>query len=360
MTGSALRDAVNTFLGTLSWKDIFDLGGVWDRAKRIFTEPIDRLIAFVKGLATDILKFIKDAILLPLAKLAQGTRGWDLLIAVLGKNPITGDAVPQTAEALIGGFLKLIGQDEVWDNMKKANAIPRAMAWFQGAKAAVVGFVSQIPDLFMAAFKALTVEDVGAGRPGRSRKSPPCFGGFAVQFVDWAGKALWDLLELIFDVVSPGALGYIKKTGAALKSILKDPLPFVGNLVKAAKLGFQNFASHFGEHLKTGLIDWADRGAPRRVHPEGHLAGRGRQVCAERAGRQLGANPRQDRQGAGTERRDDHEGPGNRLRHRGGAGEGWPRRGVGADQGEADRSEGHGHLRHHQLRGRHDRVQGGA
>jgi hypothetical protein len=261
MTGSALRDAVNTFLGTLSWKDIFDLGGVWDRAKRIFTEPIDRLIAFVKGLATDILKFIKDAILLPLAKLAQGTRGWDLLIAVLGKNPITGDAVPQTAEALIGGFLKLIGQDEVWDNMKKANAIPRAMAWFQGAKAAVVGFVSQIPDLFMAAFKALTVEDVVLVA-GAFQKVAAVFGGFAVQFVDWAGKALWDLLELIFDVVSPGALGYIKKTGAALKSILKDPLPFVGNLVKAAKLGFQNFASHFGEHLKTGLIDWLTGALP--------------------------------------------------------------------------------------------------
>ena len=52
-----------------------------------------------------------------------------------------------------------------------------------------------------------------------------------------------------------GAL-YIKKTGAALKSILKNPLPFVGNLVKAAKLGLQNFADHFGTHLKEGLIAW--------------------------------------------------------------------------------------------------------
>jgi hypothetical protein len=56
--------------------------------------------------------------------------------------------------------------------------------------------------------------------------------------------------------VSPGAFGYIKKTGAALKSILKNPLPFVGNLVKAAKLGFTNFASRFLTHLKNGLLDW--------------------------------------------------------------------------------------------------------
>ena len=126
MTGAALKQAVTTFLGTLSWSDILDLGGVWDRAKRIFTEPIDHLIAFAKDLVVGILKFIKDAILLPLAKLAEGTRGWDLLIAVLGRNPITGEAVPRTAETLIGGFLKLIGQDEVWANAPRRPTRSRA------------------------------------------------------------------------------------------------------------------------------------------------------------------------------------------------------------------------------------------
>jgi hypothetical protein len=228
MTGAALRDAVNTFLGTLKFSDIVDPGGVWERAKRIFTEPIGRLIDFVISLAVGILKLIKDAIVRPLAKLAEGTRGWDLLIAVLGNNPITGDKVPQTAETLIGGFLKLIGQDDVWENMKKSNAIPRAWTWFQGTKAAVIAFVSQIPDLFVAAFKSLTVEDVVLVA-GAFQKVASVFGGFLVKFSDWAGKALWDLLELIFDVVSPAALGYIKKTGAALKSILQNPLPFVSD-----------------------------------------------------------------------------------------------------------------------------------
>ncbi len=56
---------------------------------------------------------------MPLARLAQGTRGWDLLIAVLGKNPITGEPVHATPTTLIGGFLKLIGQEEIWENMKQ-------------------------------------------------------------------------------------------------------------------------------------------------------------------------------------------------------------------------------------------------
>jgi hypothetical protein len=261
MTGQALKQAVMDFLGTLSWTDVFHLGDVWERAKRIFTEPIDRLIAFGKGLVEGILKFIKDAILLPLAKLAEGTKGWDLLIAVLGKNPITGEAVPRTAETLIGGFLKLIAQDEVWANMQKANAIPRAWAWFQSAMSALLAFVSQIPDLFVAAFKSLTIEDVVLVT-GAFQKVASVFGGFIGNFISWAGTALWYLLEIIFDVVSPGALAYVKKTGAALKAILKDPLPFVRNLVAAAKLGFQQFADNFGTHLKEGLIDWLTGSLP--------------------------------------------------------------------------------------------------
>ncbi len=63
------------------------------------------------------------------------------------------------------------------------------------------------------------------------------FGSFLGNFISWAGNALWSLLKIIFDVVSPAALGYIKKTGAALQSILRNPLPFMGNLVRAAKLG---------------------------------------------------------------------------------------------------------------------------
>lgn len=255
MSGAALKQALMDFLNSLSWTDIFHPGDVWDRAKRIFTEPISRIIDFVKGLVTGILKLIKDAILLPLAKLAEGTKGWDLLIAVLGKNPITGDPVERSAENLIGGFLKLIGEEEVWENMKKANALQRAWAWFQGAMSALSGFVSQIPDLFLAAFKSLTIEDVVLV-VGAFKKVASVFGGFLGNFISWAGNALWDLLKIIFDVVSPGALEYVMKTGAALKSILKNPLPFVKNLVAAAKLGLSNFADHFGTHLKQSLIDW--------------------------------------------------------------------------------------------------------
>jgi len=255
MAGSAIKAAVTAFISSLGLSDLANLGGVWERAKKIFTDPIDRIKSFGIGLVTGIVQIVKDAILKPIAKLAEGTNGYALLKAVMGRDPITGDPVPQTAEAIIEPFMKLIGEEEIWENMKKANAIPRAFAWFKGALSGLMGFVNQIPGLFVAAFRSLEILDIVLV-PRAFAKLVGVFGGFLGKFISWAGSTIWNLLEIIFDVVSPGALGYIKKTGAALKSIFKNPLPFVGNLVKAAKLGFTNFADNFGGHLKAGLIDW--------------------------------------------------------------------------------------------------------
>ena len=176
-------------------------------------------------------------------------------MASIGKDPITGEPVADSAELLIGGFMKLIGQQEVWDNTKKSGAVPKAWAWFKGALSELKAFVLQIPPTFMAAFKSLVLADIVL-LPRAFAKLAGVFGTFLGKFLAWAGNAVWNLLEIIFSVVAPGALDYVKKTGAALKSILKNPLPFVGNLVKAAKLGFQNFAGRFGTHLQKGLIDW--------------------------------------------------------------------------------------------------------
>ncbi|QWW71203.1 DUF4157 domain-containing protein [Rhizobium sp. WYJ-E13] len=261
MVGGALKQALTKFLDSLGWSDILSPGDVWERGKRIFTEPIDRLISFGKTLVGDILGFIREAVLMPLAKLAEGTRGYDLLKAVLGQDPVTGEKVAPTAEAFVGGFLKLIGQEDIWENIQKAKALPRIWAWFQGAMASLKGVVSQIPALFIAALKALDISDLVL--PFKAfGKLVNVFGSFVGQFVSWGLGAAWTLLEIVFDVVSPGALVYVKKTGAALKGILKNPLPFVGNLVKAAKLGFTDFAGNFLTHLKAGLIDWLTGSLP--------------------------------------------------------------------------------------------------
>ncbi|HSI12971.1 MAG TPA: DUF4157 domain-containing protein [Chthoniobacter sp.] len=261
MAGAAIYKAVHDFLDSLGITDIVHPSEVWERAKRLVTEPVDRLLAFGKGLVTGLVQMIKDAILQPIARLAAGTPGYDLLKAVMGKDPITGEVVPRTPETIIAPFLKLIGEEEIWENMQRSKAVPRVWAWFQKALAGVESFVMAIPGLFVAAFRSLELVDIVIV-PRAFAKLAGVFGGFLVRFATWAGGAVWNLLEIIFDVVSPGALAYVKKTGAALKGILKNPAPFVGNLVKSAKNGFLNFAGNILTHLKEGLINWLTGSLP--------------------------------------------------------------------------------------------------
>ncbi|OUC15951.1 MAG: hypothetical protein B0A82_04145 [Alkalinema sp. CACIAM 70d] len=255
MTGAVIRQAIDQFLDSLSWTDIFDLGGVWNRAKRIFTEPIDRIISFGRNLVTGIIRFVKEAILRPLARLAEGTRGYDLLKAVLGQDPITGDPVPRNADTLIGGFMKLIGQEEVWNNLKRANAVARAWAWFQGALAGLLGFVRQIPTLFIQALQSLEIADIVL-LPRAFVRVGTVFANFVGQFISWAGQQVMSLLQIIFEVVAPGAMPYIRRAAGAFRSIIQNPIGFVGNLVRAGIQGFRQFATNFLTHLRGSLIGW--------------------------------------------------------------------------------------------------------
>lgn len=250
--GSGLKSDWDHFIDNVSiWHPI----RAFEDAVDLLSSAVGRIKRFLVDLATDILELIRDAILMPLAKLAEGTRGWDLLIAVLGKNPITKEPVEPTADNLIGGFMKLIGEEEVWNNIKKANAIPRAWAWFKNAVKGLLGFVSQIPSLFIEALKSLTIGDIIL-LPRAFKKVGMVFGNFALKFFSWAMDSVWTLLQIIFEVVAPGAIPYLKKVGEAFRSILKNPIGFVKNLVAAGKMGFQLFADHIGTHLKESFIDW--------------------------------------------------------------------------------------------------------
>ena len=255
ITGASIRAAINAFLDTLSWRDIFALGSLWDRAKSIFTTPINRIIAFAKSLFGEILRFVREAVLRPLARLAEGTAGYGLLKAVIGFDPVTGEAVPRTAETIIGGFMTMIGQQELWENIKRANAIPRAWAWFQGALGGLMGLVRSIPDRFVAALRGLEIMDFVV-LPSAFIKLAKVFGSFLVDFGSWALGTVLNLLQIVVEVVAPAVMPYLRKAAGAFNTIIANPVRFVQTLVRAAVQGFKQFASRFLTHLQASLIGW--------------------------------------------------------------------------------------------------------
>ncbi|MFF2894998.1 hypothetical protein [Streptomyces sp. NPDC057966] len=51
-------------------------------------------------------------------------------------------------------------------------------------------------------------------------------------------------------------LGILAKAASAIMKIIKDPIGFLGNLVKAVGAGLQLFVTNVAEHLKTGVVSW--------------------------------------------------------------------------------------------------------
>jgi hypothetical protein len=255
MVGGAFRDALMNFIDSLGWRDIFRLGSLWSRAKRIFTDPIDRLIDFGKGLVKGIAEIVKDAILKPLGKwAAKNIPYWNLLTGVFGSNPISGEK-ESPAEALIGGFMELIGQKEIWENIKKGNAVSKAWNWFKNALKGAFQLVASIPGRVMATIRSLTIWDI-VTLVGAFGKIVGAFASFVKDFGKWALGTVLDLLEIIFLVVAPQAVPYLKKAKSTFATIIKAPGRFIGYLVAAGKKGFNLFVKNFVRHLTDSLFKW--------------------------------------------------------------------------------------------------------
>lgn len=255
ITGAAIRAAIDRFLDSLGWRDVFSLGSVWNRAKAIFTDPINRIIAFARGLFAKILEMVQEAVLKPLAALAARTPFYTLLKAVLGKDPVTGETFEGGAAEVIGGFMTMIGQQELWQNIQRANAIPRAFAWFKTAMKGLTGLVSSIPTRFLDGLRSLEIMDFVV-LPRAFAKIGAVLGSFLSDFGGWALGTVVNLLKIIVEVVAPAVLPYIAKAAGAFNTILRNPIGFVGNLVKAAMQGFRQFASNFLKHLQASLVGW--------------------------------------------------------------------------------------------------------
>jgi hypothetical protein len=246
---------VRAFIGRLGVSDALRLGELWDEASALVVNSIRSVIDFLANLVSDFAALVKDAILKPLgAWAASKVPHWDLLTGVLGTNPVSEEGT-SPGEQLIGAFMALIGQQEVWDNIRKSGAIGRAWAWFQGALGGARALVTSIPGRVKGIFTGLTIGDLLTLMAVFGRIAG-AFASFVADFTRWGLGTVLDLLEIILSVVAPNALPYIKKAGGAFATILRNPIGFVGNLVAAGKQGFLAFAGNFLTHLKAGLIGW--------------------------------------------------------------------------------------------------------
>ncbi|MFF8617195.1 hypothetical protein ACF07K_31740, partial [Streptomyces sp. NPDC015350] len=73
--------------------------------------------------------------------------------------------------------------------------------------------------------------------------------------VDKAKDAIVGVLKTINELKNL-LLGILAKAASAIMKIIKDPIGFLGNLVKAVGAGLNLFLTNIATHLKTGVVSW--------------------------------------------------------------------------------------------------------
>ncbi|MGW4054191.1 hypothetical protein ACWENA_25515 [Streptomyces sp. NPDC004779] len=73
--------------------------------------------------------------------------------------------------------------------------------------------------------------------------------------IDKAKDAIVGVLKTINELKNL-LLGILAKAASAIMKIIKDPIGFLGNLVRAVGAGLNLFVTNIGTHLKTGLVSW--------------------------------------------------------------------------------------------------------
>ncbi|MFB6819711.1 hypothetical protein ACFCV8_34805 [Streptomyces sp. NPDC056347] len=73
--------------------------------------------------------------------------------------------------------------------------------------------------------------------------------------VDKAKDAIVGVIKTINELKNL-LLNILAKAASAIMKIIKDPIGFLGNLVKAVGAGLHLFITNIADHLKTGLVSW--------------------------------------------------------------------------------------------------------
>jgi hypothetical protein len=204
-----------------------------------------------------------DAILGRIASFARNIPGYALLTVALGRDPISGATVERNAPNLIRGVLSLVpGGAAMFDNLQQSGAIDRAFAWFNAEINQLGLTYDNIRATFRRALDSLSGWDI-LNPIGAIQRVVGVFTPMLAALRTFAAAAGRKVLEFIFEGVLTMAgplgqqvLGIVHRGGDVFSAIIRNPVGFVGNLVRAVGQGFRQFAGNIATHLQTGLMGW--------------------------------------------------------------------------------------------------------
>jgi len=200
--------------------------------------------------------------------------GYDLFCTIIGKDITTWQDKSSTKEDILREMVKVIDGEEAYERLTKAaGAIEKAWEWLKGEITARHLTLDDFKALIEQAKDSLSLSDLAHFGEAVERIKGifrPAYES-AVELAKLAFRKFFDIVvEAVMETfgdTGKEVMGFLRKAGDTIMTIVRDPVKFVGNLINAVILGFKNFAGNFLTHLKDSLMDFLFGEVGSRIKP---------------------------------------------------------------------------------------------
>lgn len=229
------------------------------RIYETFAAPVRRVLDFMRRVGIEILRLIKEALMVRLSAWAKTVRGYFLVTVIIGKDPFTGAVVPRNVANIIHGFMSLMdGGEEQYQQMVESGAIARTTQRINAAVAKLNMTPASIIQLFVDLWNSFSIHDLAHPIDAFQRiidKFGEPIGrliAFVVEIVKIVIVVILEIMNFPFALIN----NIIAKAMLAFDLIKRDPIGFLKNLLRAIKEGFMQFFDNILTHLFNGLKAW--------------------------------------------------------------------------------------------------------
>ncbi|HEU4719000.1 MAG TPA: hypothetical protein VFU15_14245, partial [Bacteroidia bacterium] len=234
---------------------------------RYFDPIVNRISNFARQVINRVVQFLRETLFTPLNNFLSEIPGWSLFTTILGRNPLTNQAVPRTALNLVRGFMEFIpGGTEKLDQLVQSHALERAYQWFLDETHARNLTWERISATFSRAWDSLDATSI-LHPIDTFRNLSNIFSPLLRDLLGFAVAALEKILEFIFEAAmgAGGAriLSILRRVRSTFLLIIRNPVGFLSNLVTAIGRGVRQFMQHILVHLRNGVIEWLTGGLTR-------------------------------------------------------------------------------------------------
>ncbi|WP_318186622.1 M35 family metallo-endopeptidase [Pelagicoccus enzymogenes] len=257
---SGLASGVSEIWNSLGLDTLADPAGLLSKTVSIVTTFVGKLLTFLGNVAIKVLELIKAALIALLKPHLDSIPGYPLLRVSLGRDPITGEVVERTAGNFIRGFLSFVpGGVKTYDNLQRSGALQKAFQWLLATVQELGLSPTAIAERFTTLWNSFSIDDLMNPLPAFERVGNALL-SFVKSVLTLVARVGLKILEFIFVGVMGEAgarvVAALKQGKATFTTIIKDPVAFLSNLLKALGKGFAQFGKNIWTHLKTGLVGW--------------------------------------------------------------------------------------------------------